>query len=66
VSVKNDRAEVALPVQIECGFFKRGQLIATDFGYLHNIAPGTSGYKTVLAHSDISPDHAQRRIAKAQ
>jgi hypothetical protein len=66
VTVKNDHEDRALRVQIECGFFKQGKLIATDTGTVRNIAPGITGFKTVLAHSDINPDHAECRVAKQE
>jgi hypothetical protein len=53
-------------VEVECGFFRRGELIATDHLYIENIAPNAMGFKTILASSDVSPDRAECRIVSAK
>ena len=66
VSVKNDNSFLIRLVQIECGFLSKGELIATDHTYLENIAPNTTGFRTVVAMSGIDPDRAECRIVSAQ
>jgi len=66
VSVKNDTSNVVPIAQVECGFFKKGELIATNTGHADNIAPNTTAFVTVLASSDISADRAECRIVPGQ
>ena len=49
ISVKNDTQNTIHLVKVECGFFNKGELIATDIGYVENIAPNATGFTTILA-----------------
>jgi hypothetical protein len=53
-------------VKVECSFFNKGELIATGFAYVVNIFPDTTGFKTIIEPSDISPDRAACRIVSVQ
>jgi hypothetical protein len=66
VSVKNDTSNLVGTAKIECGFFSKGELIATGSTYVENIAPNAMAFKTVLNPSDISPDHAECRIVSVR
>jgi hypothetical protein len=66
VSVKNGTPMAISTVWIECGFFHDGQLIAAGEGYLENLAPGSSGFTKVLAHSDVSADRSQCQMVKSK
>ena len=51
VSVKNESANPVRSIKVECGFFSQGKLIATGFTFVENVAPGSTGFKDVLAVS---------------
>jgi hypothetical protein len=53
-------------VKVECGFFSNGELIATDSTYVENIAPGATGFITVMQSSDVHPDRAECRIVSVR
>jgi hypothetical protein len=66
VSVKNDTSKLVRDVKVECGFFSKGELIATDSAYVENIAPGATGFKTLTEPSDVAPDRAECRIVSVR
>jgi hypothetical protein len=66
ISVKNGTVNMVREVKVECGFFNRDQLIATDDTYVENIAPGTTGYKTLMVMSDINADRTDCRIVEGR
>jgi hypothetical protein len=51
-------------VFVECTFFSKGELIATVRNVVRNIAPGTSGFVTLVHPTDVAPDHAQCEIVE--
>ena len=64
--MKNDTSRLVRDVKVECSFFNKGELIATGFAYVVNIFPDTTGFKTIIESSNISPDRAACRIVLVQ
>ena len=62
LSVKNSAQETS-DVTIECGFFNKEELIATQDAYVLRIAAGSTGYNTIMVSSDIAADRVECRIA---
>jgi len=66
ISVKNGTSNLVGTTRVECGFFSKGELIATGHTYVENIAPNATGYKTVIEFCDTSPDRAECRIVSVK
>jgi len=65
VSVKNERDNTVRSAEVECGFFRQGQLIATSSSFIDNVAPGHTGFANILASSNVGSDRAQCRVVTA-
>jgi len=63
VAVKNSTQSIISYAKVECGFFYKNELIATDNAYVKNIAPQTTGFSTILTHSDSAADRVECRIS---
>ena len=61
VAVTNGTTEI-LTVKVECGFFDREDLIATDDALIDDIAPGQTGRDTVVTLSAPRANRAECRI----
>ena len=65
IAVQNKDQNFARSVRVECGFFGNNELVATDSIWVKNIAPNTTGFATVVAHSDTAADRVECRISEA-
>jgi hypothetical protein len=66
LSAKNSTSEPIEFLQLECGFLRGNQLIATGAHYLKNLQAGQTGYQTVyveITQGDF-PDHADCRMRR--
>jgi hypothetical protein len=64
ITVRNDTQSIAR-VRVECGFFNKGELIATDSSNIENIAPNAAGFQTIVVRSDTNADRVECRIVEA-
>ena len=65
-SVTNGTGKIAKLVQVECGFFNEGQLIAAGSSVVQNVSPNTTGYTQIAVTSDSNSDRVDCRIASVQ
>jgi hypothetical protein len=61
-SVKNTSSTLIRRLEVECGFFNNGELIATGRHSVENIEQGTTGFGEVSAICDSRPDRVECRI----
>jgi len=66
VSVKNETQRTIVYIRVECGFFNKGALIASDITALRKIAPNTTGFGELLKPSDTRAENTQCRIAEVE
>ena len=64
VSIKNDGPNTLDHLEVECGFFHGGTLIASGFAIVKKLEPGTTGFSHVDAPSHAGADKSQCRIVR--
>jgi hypothetical protein len=64
VAVINHSATMLQYIEVECGFLRGNDLIATGSGVIENVRPGQTAYKEVLGRDGQGADRADCRIAK--
>ena len=64
VGVTNDTQSLLDHLEVECGFFRDGTLIASGFTIVKNLEPGTTGFARVDAESHTHADKSQCRIVR--
>lgn len=65
VSVRNESASTYDVVWVECGFFRRGELIAAEKGHVRNLAAGATGFTSLYA-SQPGADTTECRVSSVE
>jgi hypothetical protein len=65
VRVKNVGAKALGTVMVDCAFLANGKALATSAVVLANLAPGDTGFETVMSRS-AAADEARCRVTQAR
>ena len=64
VAVTNDSQTTLDHLEVECGFYRDGGLIAAGFTIVKKLEPGTTGFSHVDASSSVGADKSQCRTVR--